>query len=623
MPMCLEGVTRAIGHVAVCAAAWALAVSSAASRDLDATRRDCDAGRAADCQELGRRYESGEGVAADLSRAIELYERACKAGSAAGCWSSGMHHHYGSGVPKDPARAAVFYEKACDGGDSVGCAHLARLYETGSGVAADAERARTLYRRGCGGGDTASLCLLYGMDYAEGEGLPEDVPFAAALYRESCEGGQAVACGRLGWLYEGGSGVGKDLIRAAALYQRACDGADAMPCSLLGHLYELGSGVALDTGRALALYQRACDAKDMLGCGALADMYARGTGVPRDEQRAAAFYQRACDAGSSHACIEVASHHPEEAEGLQADEGVAATDQKACDAGDAAGCYRLASHYAKGSSTAKDPPRAAVLFRRACDGGYQPACDQVETWRFRELDLVAIMPQEGGRRAYLAGAGGGLWPVETAQRLLDGEIEEIGTETVTFQADQGAQEVRHLFQNDPPAPWIADAEHTGALVSVNLNGDIRTLVQLTADMSGLNLILQAGSTGRIRMVGRDTPWDALFDRALTEGGFGHRVVDLVVLVGPKDRLEGLSIPSFPRSSQPLIDVTVRDADVRDLARVFASISGRRVTLPDRPCSVTLSFNEVPWDTAFGWIATACGFSFQIDEDALKAEAPTH
>lgn len=45
----------------------------------------CGAGNGADCSEVGRLYETGEGVAQDEDRAAKLFKQACKAGDSPGC----------------------------------------------------------------------------------------------------------------------------------------------------------------------------------------------------------------------------------------------------------------------------------------------------------------------------------------------------------------------------------------------------------------------------------------------------------------------------------------------------------------------------------------------------------
>jgi TPR repeat protein len=65
----------------------------------------CDAGRYADCVDLGNDYEDGKGVPKDLARAHALWQRACDGGNGVGCLNLGNHLRDGTGMPADVVRA--------------------------------------------------------------------------------------------------------------------------------------------------------------------------------------------------------------------------------------------------------------------------------------------------------------------------------------------------------------------------------------------------------------------------------------------------------------------------------------------------------------------------------------
>jgi len=161
-----------------------------------ALRSRCEAGKAADCNDLGVIFLNGQGVAKDLAAAAALFRRACDGGIAVGCSNLGVLYEDGSAVTKDVVRAAALYKQACDAGDAHGCFNLGTMHEDGSG-------------------------------------LTKDLARAASLYKQACDAGEAHGCSNLGVLYETGSGVAKDVIRAAALLKQACDGGLAMACERL------------------------------------------------------------------------------------------------------------------------------------------------------------------------------------------------------------------------------------------------------------------------------------------------------------------------------------------------------------------------------------------------------
>ena len=81
----------------------------------------CDAGDLAICDQLGVRYETGEGVIQDQARALSLFQQACDGGLLLGCTHLGLMFGSGAGIDRDPATAGFLYERACDGGWERAC----------------------------------------------------------------------------------------------------------------------------------------------------------------------------------------------------------------------------------------------------------------------------------------------------------------------------------------------------------------------------------------------------------------------------------------------------------------------------------------------------------------------
>ncbi len=80
------------------------------SADAVACQASCDAGRAADCTQLGYRYEMGSGVDRDMVRAAGLYQRGCDGGNDVGCSDLAILYRDGKGVERDDAGRGVFSE---------------------------------------------------------------------------------------------------------------------------------------------------------------------------------------------------------------------------------------------------------------------------------------------------------------------------------------------------------------------------------------------------------------------------------------------------------------------------------------------------------------------------------
>lgn len=84
--------------------------------------------------DLGRLYESGDGVDRDLAKAAALYRKAADAGLPAGQAQLGALYAVGKGVEQDTAMATDLYRKAAKSGDPLGQAALGVASFHGIGV---------------------------------------------------------------------------------------------------------------------------------------------------------------------------------------------------------------------------------------------------------------------------------------------------------------------------------------------------------------------------------------------------------------------------------------------------------------------------------------------------------
>jgi hypothetical protein len=111
---------------------------------------NCDAGDALDCQELGKAYESGDGVERDPPKALSLFTRACEAKSGWACAMAGSLVASGSGgAAADSAAAARWFERGCAAGHGWSCNRLGELTRGGDGVPRDPKRALALFEKAC------------------------------------------------------------------------------------------------------------------------------------------------------------------------------------------------------------------------------------------------------------------------------------------------------------------------------------------------------------------------------------------------------------------------------------------------------------------------------------------
>ncbi len=311
------------------------------SREVATLTRDCDAGKAEACAQLGEKYVRGVGTKRDVARGLALHEKACEGGNMEACRSLGVLLERTPGIPPDPARARALFQRACDSGNAAACGNLAVQLEGD-----DQGRALALYRRACDMGNV--LGCFNGAQFLkrrgrDGESLP--------LLDKACDLGGAqpgvamlasMCCDEV---------AEKLRTRALLLLHEDCE-ASGWACRTLAGMYEKGERVTADSVKAAALWRRyaaaveqECNAGVQQLCGELAGLYAEGTGVPKDAQRA-------------HA--------------LRA--GAAAAARELCDEGDADSCYALAGMYERGEGVDGDRGHALDFFGRACQAKHAVAC---------------------------------------------------------------------------------------------------------------------------------------------------------------------------------------------------------------------------------------------------------
>lgn len=134
-----------------------------------------ESGDAAAQNELGYRYEFGEGVEEDYHTAAEWYEKSASQGYPRGQFNYGRMYYYGhnqcDAVEPDDfeqlyKRAVFWYEKAAAQGDMLAQCNLAYCLSRGRGIKKNDERACELYLAAAEQGSFTAINNLYN-DYIE------------------------------------------------------------------------------------------------------------------------------------------------------------------------------------------------------------------------------------------------------------------------------------------------------------------------------------------------------------------------------------------------------------------------------------------------------------------------
>ncbi len=103
-------------------------------------------GHAPSQNDLGLRFQNGDGMETDLEKAASWYRKAADQDYAPAKVNLGLLHVRGQGVQRDYDAAFKLFSDAAGQGDSWALNNLGSLYEMGWGVAKDAVKAREYYR---------------------------------------------------------------------------------------------------------------------------------------------------------------------------------------------------------------------------------------------------------------------------------------------------------------------------------------------------------------------------------------------------------------------------------------------------------------------------------------------
>lgn len=232
-------------------------------------------------------------------------KQSAEKGDANAQFQLGRKYDSGEGVPQDYSEAAKWYLKAAEQGHLDAQYTIACLYREGLGVTQDYSKAVRWFTNAAEKGHAPSQTNL-GMMYIEGLGVEKDFSKAFVLTRKAATSGVAWAQTNLGIMYEKGDGITQNYGTASEWYRKAAEQGNPEAQNRLGRLYATGKGLPADNKAALAWYQVAANNGHKFAQFNLGDMYMRGIGVPQDVEKAAQWFYQAATQGLVDAQIHMA-----------------------------------------------------------------------------------------------------------------------------------------------------------------------------------------------------------------------------------------------------------------------------------------------------------------------------
>lgn len=154
--------------------------------------------------------------------------------------------------------------------------------------------------------------------------------------------------------------------------------------------------------------------------------------------------------------------------------------------------------------------------------------------------------------------------------------------------------VKPLTQDDVERRKAERFAYTGEKLSLNFQDiDVRSVLQLIADFTDLNLVASDTVAGNITLRLQNVPWDQALDLVLKTKGLDKRQVGNVLLVAPADEIAARERQELESQKQiaelaPLRRelIQVNYAKATDMAKLFQSVTSADGT-PDSRGSITV------------------------------------
>jgi type IV pilus assembly protein PilQ len=141
--------------------------------------------------------------------------------------------------------------------------------------------------------------------------------------------------------------------------------------------------------------------------------------------------------------------------------------------------------------------------------------------------------------------------------------------------------IKPLTQDDAEKRKKDSFAYTGEKLSLNFQDiDVRSVLQLIADFTDLNLVASDTVQGNITLRLQNVPWDQALDLVLKTKGLDKRKVGNVLLVAPADEIAARERQELEAQKQiselaPLRRelIQVNYAKASDIAKLFSSVTG--------------------------------------------------
>ena len=234
-------------------------------------------------QELGRRFEQGDGVTKDYVEAAKWYQKAAEQNYAPAQYNLGVMYQNGGGVTQNVMEAFKWFYLAAAQGN----ADAATNRDNFAGALTPDQETESSWR-----------IALFQIRF-KNAASPADI----STLKRSAEQGDGQAQIVLGCLYCSGSAVPQNYAEAVNWWRKAADQGLASAQNSIGIMYYLGHGVPQSYSEAFKWFFKAAQQGEAVGQYNVGEALEFGRGVPQDDVAAYTWYSLAAWQSYSNAII--------------------------------------------------------------------------------------------------------------------------------------------------------------------------------------------------------------------------------------------------------------------------------------------------------------------------------
>ena len=155
------------------------------------------------------------------------------------------------------------------------------------------------------------------------------------------------------------------------------------------------------------------------------------------------------------------------------------------------------------------------------------------------------------------------------------------TQLATQAGNELVLEVKPLTREEQAERIKDKFPYTGKKISLNFqNIEVRSVLQIIADFTGLNLVASDNVTGNVTLNLKEVPWDQALDLVLKSNGLASRRMGNVLMVAPAEELAALERKELEANQQvkelaPMTTeyIQMRYAKAADLAALLRGEGG--------------------------------------------------